>query len=104
MKRIVQVTIIKEIEIEITPKMFGPMSEAEYLAAFSKELFAVDGIDDVFKYAARMVAYHGGGMAHDGLGLVSAAHSTYPHEPDVKFRELSDECEEEIMVKESCAL
>ena len=104
MKRTVLVTITKEIEIEITPKMFGPMSEAEYLAAFSEGQFAVDGIDDVFKYAARMVAYHGGGIAHDGLGLVSSAHSTYPHEPDVKFRELSDESEEEIILKEGGAL
>ncbi|MCE5180499.1 MAG: hypothetical protein LLG15_01735 [Betaproteobacteria bacterium] len=96
-KRTVRVTIEKEIEIELTPEMFGGMTEEEYLSDFREGLWDVESIDDVVKYAARMAAYHGGGMQHDGLGLLDFHLSTYPRVPDVKFRELMDECEEEIL-------
>lgn len=95
-KRTVRVTIEKEIEIELTPELFGGMTEEQYLAEFRKGLWHVDTIDDVVKYAARMAAYHGGGHQHDGLGLLDHHHSTYPRVPDVKFRVIDDECEEEI--------
>lgn len=96
-KRTVRVTIEKEIEIELMPSMFGGMTEGEYLAEFRKGLWDVDSIEDVVKYAARMAAYFGGGMQHDGLGLLDAHFSTHPRVPDVKFREISDESEEEIV-------
>lgn len=96
-KRIVRVTIEKEIEIEIMPSMFGSMTEAEYLASFRSGLWHVESMDDVIKYAARMVAYHGGGYQHDGLGLLGNANNTYQTEPDVKFREVDDQCDEEII-------
>jgi hypothetical protein len=96
-KKTVRVTIEKEIEIELTPSFFGGMTIDECLAEFRKGLWDVESIDDVIKYAARMSAYHGGGMQHDGLGLLGADYSTYPRVPDVKFNELSDECEEEII-------
>lgn len=96
-KRTVRVTIEKEFEIELPPTFFGSMTEKEYLAEFRKGLWAVESIDDVIKYAARMAAYYGGGMEHDGLGLLDSHHSTYPRVPDVKFRELMDESEEEIL-------
>lgn len=97
-KRVVRVTIEKEIEIELTAAFFGGMTQEEYLAEFRKGLWDVDGIEDVMKYAARMAAYYGGGVQHDGLGLLSEHHSTYPRVPDVKFRELADECDEEIIL------
>lgn len=96
-KRTVRVVIEKEIEIELMPSMFGGMTEEEYLADFRKGLWDVDSIDDVVKYAARMAAYYGGGMQHDGLGLLDAHYSTHPRVPDVKFRDISDECEEELL-------
>ncbi|OGB09883.1 MAG: hypothetical protein A3E79_08905 [Burkholderiales bacterium RIFCSPHIGHO2_12_FULL_61_11] len=96
MKRTIQVTIINDIEIEFMPSLFGGMTEAKYLAEFNKGLFSVDSIDDVFKYAARMAACFGGGYEHDGLGLVDTHTSTYPRVPDVKFKVLSEEIEEEI--------
>lgn len=96
-KRTVRVTIEKEIEIELMPSFFGDMTIDEYLAEFRKGLWNVDSIDDVIKYAARMAAYHGGGMQHDGLGLLDGHYSTYPRTPDVKFNEVYDECEEEII-------
>lgn len=96
-KRTVRVTIEKEIEIELMPSLFGDMTEEEYLADFRKGLWYVESMDDVVKYAARTAAYYGGGGEHDGLGLLAADYSTHPRVPDVKFREISDESEEEIL-------
>ncbi len=97
MKRTVRVTIIKEIEIELAPTFFGSMTQGEYLAEFSKSLFPIDGIDDIFKFAAQMAALYGGGMTHDGLGLLSEYHSNYPRAPDVKFKLLDEETEEDFV-------
>lgn len=67
-KKTVRITIEKEIEIELTPAVFDGMSVEEYLEEFKKGLWDVASIDDVIKYAARMAAYYGGGMQHDGIG------------------------------------
>ena len=96
-KRRVKVTIEKEIEIELTPAVFGGMTEEEYLAEFRKGLWHVEGIDDVVLYAARLAAGYGVGHTHDGIGLVGSFHSIYPRVPDVKFREIYDECEAEFV-------
>lgn len=96
-KRTVRVTIEKEIEVELMPSMFGGMTEEEFLAEFRRGLWDVETIDDVAKYAARMAATVGSGGEHDGIGLLSHDYSTYPRVPDVKFREVLDECEEEIL-------
>lgn len=96
MKRRVKVTIEKEFVIEFTPAMFAGMSVEQYLAEFKKGLWDVETIDDVFKYAARMCAYYGNGT-HDGLGLIGPDHQTYPRVPDVKFDEIFDESEEEVI-------
>lgn len=97
-KRNVKVTIEKEFEIEFTPALLNGMTEEEYLTDFRKGLWHVDSMDDIYEYAARMAAYYGGGMQHDGLGLLSESGSTYPRVPDVKFREVYDECETEIVL------
>lgn len=86
--RTLKVTIEKEIKIELTDSMFGGMSHDEYVAEFKAGLWDIDGIDDIFKYAAEMAAMYGSGHDHDGLGLLSTSHSTYPRIPDVKFDEL----------------
>ena len=96
-KRKVRVTIIKEIEVELTPAVFGPLTHEQYLEEFRKGLWNVNGMDDVVLYAAHLVAIGGGGCTHDGLGLVGSANSTYPRVPDVKFRELDEEIEEEFI-------
>jgi hypothetical protein len=95
-KRKLTVTITKEIEIELLPTVFCNMTEAEYLAHFSRYFWQVESLDDVYKYAAEMAAKYGSGLTHDGLGLVSSHYSTFPRVPDVKFWEISDECEVEI--------
>lgn len=96
-KRILKVTIEKEIEIELTDTMFGGMSHDEYVAEFKAGLFDIDGVDDILKYAAEMAAVYGGGHDHDGLGLLGASHSTFPRVPDVKFDELSCDVEVEFL-------
>lgn len=97
MKRKVRVTITKEIEIELTPAVFGDLSQEQYLEEFRKGLWPVDDIEDVFTYAAEMAAHHGGGYTHDGLGLLSEHSSTYPRIPDVKFNVLEEDTESEFI-------
>ena len=97
MKRIVMVVIEKDIEVELMPSMFGPMTKAEYIAEFSKYLWDIDSLDDVIKYAARVAADGGIGGNHDGLGLVDHYFSDYPRVPDVKIRTISEEIETEII-------
>ncbi len=97
MKRKVRVTITKEIEVELTPAVFGGLSEEEYLKEFRSSLWHVDDLDDVFKYAASLAATSGGGYTHDGIGLLDASHSVYPRVPDAKFTELYELIETEFM-------
>ncbi|RGE46984.1 hypothetical protein DZC30_00835 [Comamonas testosteroni] len=97
MKRKVRVTITKEIEIELTPAVFGDLSQEQYLEEFRKGLWQIEGIEDVFKYAAEMAAHHGGGYQHDGLGLLSEHCSTHPRVPDVKFNVLEEDTESEFI-------
>lgn len=96
MKRKVTVTITKEIEIELTPAVFGDLSQEQYLEEFRKGLWYVEDLDDIFKYAAEMAAHHGGGYQHDGLGLLSESYSTHPRVPDVKFKVLDEDTETEL--------
>lgn len=97
MKRKVRVIITKEIEVELTPAVFGEMTQEQYLQEFRSGLWHVDDIDDVFKYAASMAAEYGGGYSHDGLGLVNSSHSTYPRVPDVKADVVDEDVETEII-------
>lgn len=101
-KRRVRVAIEKEIEIELMPSVFAGVTEEEFLESFRKSLWQVESIEDVVEYAARMAANHGGGM-YDGIGLLDYANSTYPRVPDVKFREIYDDCEEWILPSEELA-
>jgi len=97
-KYIVRVTIEKEIEVELMPEFFGEMTEDEYLAEFRKGLWSVDSIDDIVKYAARMAATDGSGI-YDGIGYLTNSVAVTKQKPDVKFRELSEEVDEEILSK-----
>jgi len=96
-KKTVRVTIVKEIEIELMPSMFGGMTEEEYLAEFRKGLWNVESMDDIVKFAARMAACYGANHEHDGIGLVGYDHTTHPRVPDVKIHEVDEEIEEEIL-------
>ena len=93
-KRTVRVTIEKEIEIELTPAVFGGMSIEAYLAEFRNSLWHVDTIDDVVKYAACLAATGGRGCHHDGLGLLDDI--DIPRQPDVRFREIDENIETEV--------
>lgn len=94
-KRTVRVTIEKEIEIELTPAMFGGMSVDEFLAEFSISLWNVESIDDVVKYAAILAADNGKGTEWDGIGLINDL--DYPRPPDVKFNVVSEDINAEVM-------
>ena len=96
-KKTVRVTIEKEIEIELTPTFFGDMSEEQIIAEWNKSLWPIEGMDDVIKFAAVMAATHGDGYSLDGLGLLGGMHTTYPRVPDVKFREIYEDIETEIL-------
>ena len=85
MKKTIRVTIEKVIEIELMPSMFGGLTEAEYIAQFKQGLWHIDGLDDIYTYAARMAAHHGGGMEHDGL-VWQAAHGPVPKGHIVVFK------------------
>ena len=97
MKRKLRVTITKEIEIELTPVVFRGLSQQQYLEQFRTSLWHVEGIDDVFIYAAEMAATCGSGYEHDGLGLLSSSYSTYPRVPDAKYVELSEDIDTECV-------
>ena len=97
MKRNVRVTIIKELELEFTPELFCDLTVDEYLAEFSRGLWPVESIEDVFKYAAAMVALYGAGGGHDGLGLVQSDNYVGSKKPDVIFKEIDEEVEVEIL-------
>ena len=88
MKKIVLVTIEKELEIDIPDEMLTP----EHVEAFSKTMWEIEGPDELFGHAARQIAYYG---AHFVEGLGQCGHTT----PDatVLFRELLDECEAEVL-------
>lgn len=95
-KRTVKVTIEKEIEVTF-PAEWG---SAENIADWSRGLWKIDGVDDIAKFAARMAAYYGSGTSHDGIGkLVSESFAEFekPGTTFMTFRELYDECEEEIV-------
>lgn len=96
-KKTIRVTIEKEIEIELTPTCFGDMTVDEYLLAFCVGLWKIEGLDDVFMYAAEMAADCGGGYDHDGLGLLDQHYKTYPRVPDVKFRVIDESRTSEIV-------
>lgn len=98
-KKTVRVTITQEIEVQLMPDLFGGMTEAEYLAEFRTGLWPVDSMDDVIKYAARVVATGGAGGEHDGIGLVGSEciANLFPRQPDVLFNVLDEDIEEEIL-------
>lgn len=97
LKKTIRVTIEKTIQVELTPAMFGGMSEADYLAEFRKSLWHVGSLDDVFMYAARAAATGGIGREHDGLGLLKARQALYPRTGDVLAEEVDTHIDCHIM-------
>ena len=91
-KRRVRVTIEKEFDVELTDKMFGDMCREGYITNFCECLWEIDGIDDVVKYAARMVADGGVGYSYDGLGIIRYAG------PNVKAGVLISNMDEDMEV------
>ena len=95
-KRRVRVIAEYEVDITIMPSMFGSMTEDEYLEAFRKGLWDVEGIDDVAMYAARVAALDGSGR-YDGIWDLDSVYSRDADKANVTYRVISEDVESEII-------
>jgi hypothetical protein len=91
--RTVVVTTTQTIKIEIDDKF----ATDEYLDDWRRGLWHIDGVDDVVKHAAEMVAAKMDGCNLDGIGLLGRSDSTYPRVPDTKFEIIDEEVESELV-------
>ena len=66
MKRTVNVTIIKELEIDIPDELLTK----EEIEMFNDTMWNINGPDDLFAYAARYIALYDDGRV-EGLGCVA---------------------------------
>lgn len=86
MKRTLEVTTTKTIEIEFTDALFEVSgSQAQYLRDFNEGMWRIKGIDDVFVYAAGAIAEYGHGVSHDFLGTIGV-------DSKVKYTVIDDCC------------
>jgi hypothetical protein len=96
MKKIIRVTLEKEIEIELNhDEFFHGMTEKEYLEEFSKTFWDVKSMDDVYKYAAEMVAIHGSGF-YEGIGEIVSYYLINNKKYAGSYRELNSDVEVDI--------
>ena len=65
MKKIVRVTITKEIEIDIPDEMLTD----EALEEFSSYMYSVDSVEELFEHAGQYIARFGQGFV-EGIGKV----------------------------------
>lgn len=66
MKRVIQVVITKELEIEIPDELLTK----EEIEMFNDTMWNIDGPDDLFAYAAKTIAQYDDGRV-EGLGCVA---------------------------------
>ena len=92
-KRKIRVTITKEIEVTLSNDVESP----ELQEAWKKDLWHIDGVDDIAKYAAEMAAIHGSGYEHDGIGLLGYSHIQFPRKPDAFFELLHEDTEVDLI-------
>lgn len=97
-KRTVRVTVEKTLEIELTPAVFGGLTEAEYLDAFRRQLWPVRDLGDVACYAAEVGANPALlGQESDGLGLVTDADVDSSKKGAVLIREIERRLTSEVI-------
>ncbi|WP_218645278.1 hypothetical protein [Aquitalea sp. LB_tupeE] len=92
-QRRVRVTIERELTIELP----ADFASDDYLQQFCDGLWDIDGIDDVFCYAAEMAVTHGSNSQHDGLGWICEKGIPPTRPIKVWFDTLSDDCDCEII-------
>ena len=93
MKKIIEVIITKEIEVEISDERLTPESIAEFEKHFWK---LEDGVNSLFKHVASQFAY-----SSDPRQFVEGVGQCIPYWEedksfDIRCREISDETETEI--------
>ena len=89
----VRVNIEAVYEIELPDWLSKPNAIADWVDG----LWHIDGLEDIAKYAANMVATNGTGINWDGIGVVDKADKKYPRPPDTKYTELEFEMDTEII-------
>lgn len=82
-KRKVKVSVICELEIELTDKLFGKSSEKDYVEAFNKYIYDIDSIDDVFAHAGHHIAQGNIDCEVDFLGRLGTDENC-----DTRYKEL----------------
>lgn len=96
MKKLVQVVITKEFEIELTPELLDGESEEEYLKNYSRYFHQVDSMNDILEYASTRYAEFGE-MFLEGVGRIGMHYSTYPDIPVVKIKDVDIDYEFEVL-------
>lgn len=89
MKKLVTVTITKELEIDIPDDFLS----AEAIAEFTESFWPVADANELIGYAAVQIAVHGEQFV-EGFGPARDNHSKDPRV--ITFKELSDETDYEI--------
>lgn len=93
MKKIVQVTTVKEIEIEIPDEILGENA----VSLFSEHVFEIDDKDDIFKHAAHNANEGHAGFVIDFIGLLGENGVSYSEEPNTTFKVLNTHTDYEVL-------
>lgn len=94
--RTVKVTIEKEIKVSFPAEMGTP----ESIADWSRGLWAINGVDDIAKYAAEQAAQGGDGCNLDGIGRLGTEHTWFGSaevKAETVFEVLNYDVESEII-------
>jgi hypothetical protein len=94
MKKRVQVTIIKEIDVEIKDEQLTP----EAIADFESYMFELeeDGPDGLLRFAAEHIARCGGDIFVEGIGQPAPFDRKGDHV--LRYEEVSEAVESEIVI------
>lgn len=85
LKKRVLVTITHEIDIEIPEQFFDGMTEDQFIDEWSKGLWEIDSLDEVFKGAAVHIATRSDGIDLDGYGVIRHKDSSVLKDNEIRF-------------------
>ena len=83
MKKTVRVTIEKEIEIDV----YDDIASEEFLNSFSKVMWPVDSVDEIFEYIATRIAEYGNNFV-EGVGRASRSDESAEIEYKVVYEDV----------------
>lgn len=95
MKKKVEVTITKTVEIDIPDEILGESA----IDMFSSYLWEIESIDEIFEHAAyHIVINNGDGYTADYIGLVGKDGIVYGNEtPETTYKVIDDYHEIEVL-------